>query len=114
MSNKPDEGRRINPLKKQVHSYGVAIFFFPTGFFVVYTGSEGLGGLYDLLEITSYIELCSRRFHWTIGIPCPRKVIYFIAIYWAYTIINYSTFPYMIILHCLLHGICHNAIHWYW
>ena len=25
MSNKPDEGRRINPLTKQVHSYGVAI-----------------------------------------------------------------------------------------
>ena len=37
--------------------------FFPTGFFVVYTGSEGLGGLYDLLEITPNIELCSRRFH---------------------------------------------------
>ena len=62
--------------------------FFPTGFFVVYTGSEGLGGLYDLLEITPNIELCRRRFHWTIGIPCPRNEIDFIAIYWAFTMIT--------------------------
>ena len=62
--------------------------FFPTGFFVVYTGPEGLGGLYDLLEITPNIELFSRRFHWTIGIPCPRNEIDFIAIYWAFTMIT--------------------------
>ena len=89
---------RAGPRDRQIHyQYRIIdttlpirlpFLFFPTGFFVVFTESEGLGGLYDLLEITPNIQLCSRRFQGTIGIPCPRNEIDFIAIYWASTMIT--------------------------
>jgi len=86
---------RAGPRDRQIHyQYRMDVttlplrlpfLFFPTGVFVVYTGPEGLGGLYDLLEVIPNIQLCSRRFHRKIGIPCPRNEIDFIAIYWAST-----------------------------